>query len=196
MLINDDMGFITEILRQTGTVAAETERKVVWDDLIFANPAGYFSTDNGNTASAAAGSTVSATTLNLARTALRAQIAPDGTEVGARLAYVVAGPATETAWEALLAGRWLPAAASEETTAELKNVRVLIEPKITDESWYGFADWRLGTTALEYAFLGEGDGLRVEQRRGWETDTLEIKTALDVGAGLLDFRGSFRLSQA
>jgi hypothetical protein len=194
VLINDSLGVVAEMARQRGNAAAETERSVIWK-LVGANAGSFFSAGNGNAASAAAGATVSATTLGLARTALRNQVAADGTVMGSRLAYIVAGPATENAWEALLSGRHIPAT-SGAVPAEMAPPKVLIEPSIKDESWFAFPDYRLGPTAIEYVYLGDGDGLRFDQKVGFATEGVVLRITLEFGAALSNKRAAFRMAQA
>jgi hypothetical protein len=93
-----------------------------------------------------------------------------------------------------MAGRWMP---GSDDPAALKPPVVLIEPRILDESWYAFADYRQGPCALHYAYLdGSDHGLRIEQEKGFDRDVVSIKTSLDFGAALVDYRGAFRMAQS
>jgi hypothetical protein len=191
LMINDDFDLVARAFASAGLTVANTERKVVWD-LIKANGGSFFSVGHANTTSAGVGATVTAALMAGARKALRSAKAPDGTAIGAPLSYIVCGPSIETAFEQLLSANYLPTAASTAVTESLRSVTVLIEPEITDDSWYGFSPF----DHVEYAYLTGHVGPRVEQKVGFEIEGVQLKVALDFGAGLIDYRGAYRVAQS
>lgn len=191
LIVNDDFSLVATISRDRGRAAAATERKTVWD-LIKSNPNNTFSVGHANTASAAAGSTVDVDKLAAARKALRTAKAPDGTMIGASLSYVICGPNTETAWEKLLSSNYLPTSAAGVVPGSLRSVTVLVEPEITDDSWYGFSQY----DTVEYAYLAGSEGPRLEQKIGFEIEGIALKVALDFGVAIIDYRGCYRQAQS
>lgn len=194
MIVNDDFGLFARTAQQRGRAAAETERKVVWD-LIKSNPGSFFHTDNGNTTSAGAGSTVTLPLLAGARQAMRDQTDLDGTPSNILLRSVVAGSATELDWEQLLSPLYVPTAAGTVVPGTLRNTQLVIEPAITDDSWYGFADPAQVDT-IEYAYLAGAEGVQLDQRVGFSTDGMELRALLDFGVGMIEPKGCYRVAQS
>jgi phage major head subunit gpT-like protein len=110
-IINDDLGAFRDWGTAAGRAAAETEAGVLWSLLSQSSGAGpvmgedgkrLFHADHGNLA--ASGAAPAETTLSAARLALRSMKGLDGkTPIAAAPAFLVVGPALETAAEKLLA---------------------------------------------------------------------------------------------
>lgn len=128
-----------------------------------------FHADHGNLASpgTSLGSVADITVLGVDRKAMRGMKALDGvTPINAAPKYLLVGPELETAAEQVLAQIF----ATTFTEANRFTVRLtlLVEPRITDESWYLFAD---------PAVLSVLD--------------MEFRVVLDFGCGALDWRGAY-----
>lgn len=193
MIVNDDFGAIASTSQQRGRAAAETERKTVWD-FIQANPNAqdgnpcYDDTIHLNIITASTGAGVTAAHLSTARKLLREQKSSDNVAINAELRYLVCGTETETVWDQLLNGVYVPTAASTAITPRMRSVELLVEPLIIAEDWYGFTDYNM-VDHFEFAYLAGAEGPQFDQRYSFETDGLELKVTLDFGVGLVDYRG-------
>lgn len=86
----------------------------------------------------------------------------------------------------------MPTAVSTAITPSLRNVVLHVEPAISADKkhWFGFTDYNQ-CDHFEYAYLSGSEGPRVEQRRGFDIEALELKVALDFGVGAIDWRGCY-----
>jgi hypothetical protein len=199
LIINDDFDFVASVSRQRGRSAAETERSVVWK-FIYTNPTApdgtaVFHSTHANTTTATAGNAVSAATLAAARKALRKAKAPDGFQIGATLAHLIVGPDTETAWDQLINGAYVPTANANAMTPSLRSLMLHVDPSVAGEDFFGFADYNQVDT-FEFAYLAGQNGPRLEQRIGFDVEGIELKVALDFGVGIIDHRGCYWLDGA
>jgi HK97 family phage prohead protease len=196
LIIDDDFGFFESVSRARGRSAAETERKVVWD-FVKSNPtapdgnAVFDNTNHGNYPAASA-SPISATTLSAARSAIRMAKSLDGTPINSTLAHIVTTDAGETEFDVLLNGLYVPTSTTGAVTERMRRVKLHVEPLIdaTKKHWYGFTDVNQVET-FEYAYLAGAEGVRVEQRVGFDVEGIELKVALDFGVGIIDHRGCY-----
>ena len=155
-MVNDDLGAFRDWGIAAGRAAAETEAAVLWALLAQSSYAGpvmgedgkrLFHTDHGNLA--ASGAAIDETTLSAARLALRTMKGLDGkTPIAATPKFLLVGPALETTAEKLLA-LITPAAASNVNPFAGK-LELLVEPRLTGNAWYVFAD-PAQLAVLEYA---------------------------------------------
>jgi hypothetical protein len=68
---------------------------------------------------------------------------------------------------------------------------LIVEPRITDKSWYVVAS-PSEIDGLEYAHLeGEG-GPQVASEMGFDVDAVRFRVRLDFGGGWIDHRGWFK----
>ena len=199
LIINDDFELIARITEQQGRAAAETERQVFWT-FVNSNPnapdgVACFHSDHANTTTASSGLGVTAVTLGAARKAMRDQTATDGTSINVALKHIVCGTATETAWDQLINGIVMPTAFATGMTPNLRATMVHVEPLVSGEDWYAFADYNQCDT-FEFAYLAGKDGPRVETRNGFDVEGIEIKCVLDFGVGCIDQRGAYWMNGA
>jgi hypothetical protein len=125
--------------------------------------------------------------LSVARQAMRAQKGVDGeVYINATPKFLVVGPAGETNGERLIAA--IDAGAVEDVNPFSGKLTLVVDPRIAGNRWYLGADPNQ-VEGLEYAYLQEQPGPRVESRAGFEIDGVQIKVALDFGAGWADYRG-------
>lgn len=199
MLIDDDIGALTEVSRSRGRAAAETERALVWA-FILGNPLapdGNSVFDNTNHANfpATAATTVDTTSLDLANTFFRTAESLSGIPINASMRYIVASDAADRALDRLLYGGYVPTAAGSGITERDRRIAVLCEPLVgagtTKQHWLGFAD-PAQASSFEFAYLaGTSDGVRLEQQAGFEVEGLKLKVCLDFGIGCSDWRGVY-----
>ena len=65
---------------------------------------------------------------------------------------------------------------------------LLVEPRITDGSWFVFADpSRLAS--MQYAYLSSAQGVQIQRTEAWNTLGMKFRAFLDFGAGWLEWRG-------
>lgn len=190
-LINDDLGAFRDWGATAGRMAAETEANLLLAKLL-ANPVmgedgvALFHATHGNLA---AGAALDVTALDLARKAMRGMKALDGeTPINATPRFLVVGPELETTAEQVLASIY--AATVSEVNAFSGKLTLLVEPRITDESFYVFADPAV-LPVLEYAYLSSAQGPQMASREGWDVLGMEFRVVLDFGCGAVDWRGAY-----
>jgi HK97 family phage prohead protease len=197
MLIDDDIGALTEVSRSRGRAAAETERKLVWD-FILGNPtapdgtAVFENTVHANFPATAA-TTTDVAAIDAANTFFRTAKSLAGIPINASLRYIVASDSADRALDRLLYGGYVPTAAASGVTERDRRIAVLCEPMIsaTKQHWLGFADPNQASS-FEYAYLtGTAEGVRLEQKAGFEVEGLMLKVCLDFGIGCADWRGVY-----
>ncbi|NRP70195.1 hypothetical protein ILFOPFJJ_01073 [Ensifer psoraleae] len=196
-LINDDLGAFRDWGATAGRMAAETENNLLFALFRQSSGAGpvmgednkrLFHADHGNLAGS--GTALDETNLSAARLAMRGMKALDGkTPINAAPKYLVVGPQLETSAEKLLAAIYAATVATANPfTGKLE---LLVEPRITDKSWYVFADPAV-LPVLEYAYLSSAQGPQMASREGWDVLGQEFRVVLDFGCGATDFRGAYR----
>ena len=121
--------------------------------------------------------------------AMRTQKGLDGTTpINVVPRFLVVGPALETAAEKLLASIY--AATLADVNPFSGKLSLLVEPRITDESFYVFADPAV-LPVLEYAYLSSAQGPQMASRKGWDVLGMEFRVVLDFGCGAVDWRGAY-----
>jgi HK97 family phage prohead protease len=191
-LINDDLGAFRDWGATAGRMAAETEANLLVS-LLLGNPAmgedglAMFHATHGNLA--APGGALAIASLDAARKSMRGRKALDGkTPINATPKFLVVGPELETLAEQVLASIYAAQVADANPFAGKLNL--LVEPRITDDRFYIFADPAV-LPSLEYAYLSGAPGPQMASREGWDVLGMEFRVVLDFGAGPLDWRGAF-----
>jgi hypothetical protein len=199
MIVNDDLGALDQFFRAAGRLAVEFEARMLADLLTANAGAGpilsdglpLFHSTHGNVASS--GGAISVSTLDSARAALRRQKGLDGgIIIDADPRYLIVPVAKQTAAEQVTA---------DITPAQPSNVNpfagrlaVLADPHLDDASttaWYVAAD-PANVPVFEFAYLQGAQGPQTETENDFDRDILKFKVRLDVGAGVVDWRGIFR----
>lgn len=187
-LVNDDLNALGDMARRTAWASNEFEARML-AELLTANPLwtdgeAVFSLAHGNIG---ATYTLDEANLTLARKAMRNQKAVDGESfIMITPKFLLVGPEQETAAEKIVAA--IQPSASEDVNVFSGKLQVVVDPRIPDFGWYLAAD-PAQADGVEFAYLQEHAGPRVETRAGFEVDGVQIKVALDFGAGIVDYRG-------
>jgi ATP-dependent protease ClpP protease subunit len=196
VLINDDLGAFTNLATWAGSAVAETEARVLVQ-LLLANSgngptmsdgATLFHANHGNLAGS--GTVINAASISGARKAMRTQKGIDGvTTISATPKYLLVSPDKETEAETLLAAATLDGGATNTFAGKLT---LLVEPRLTGNSWYVFAEPALAPV-LEVAYLA-GSARAPELRTFEEADFLgyRFRVVHDFGAGAIGWRGAYR----
>lgn len=193
-LINDDLGAFRDWGATAGRMAAETETNLLLS-LLLSNPVmnedgtALFHADHGNLGTPASLGVMGFDALDEARKAMRGMKGLDGkTPINATPRYLLVGPELETAAEQLLASIY--AATIADTNPFSGRLTLLVEPRITDNSFYIFAD-PAAMPVLEYSYLSSAQGPQMSSREGWDVLGMEYRVVLDFGCGAIDWRGAF-----
>jgi phage major head subunit gpT-like protein len=173
LLINDDLNLFGDMTAAFGEAAAQTEADILVD-LVTGNPdlsdgTPVFAASRGNLAGAGVslGSIGDESALDVARQSMRKTTGLDGkTLINVTPKYLLVGPALETAAERLLAQ------IQAHTIADVNpfggKLTLLVEPRITDDSWYVFGD-PARLAALQYAHLASAQGVQIQRMEAWDT---------------------------
>lgn len=195
-LINDDLGAFDRIPAMMGRAAAELEATTFWA-VITANAAmsdgkALFHADHGNLSGS--GHAIDETGMTAARKAMRTQRSladksADREYLSLTPRWLVSSPDKEI--EALKFLTAVLASATEDVNVFAGTVEPLVEPRLSGNAWYLFADPQTIDT-IEYAYLEGEEGLFTEERVGFEVDGIEIKGRVDFAAKAIDWRGIYK----
>lgn len=194
LLIDDDLGLLGDMTSAMGQAAAQTEADEMVK-LLMGNPAmsdgkTVFHADHGNTAAVA----LTEEALSDARKAMRTVKGLDGkTIIAVKPRYLVVGPELETQAEKLLAAIY--AATTDDVNAFAGKLTLVVEPRITDDSWFVVAD-PASVPSIQYAYLSAAQGVQIQRQEAWDTLGLKYRAWLDFGCGWLDWRGAYRSTGA
>jgi hypothetical protein len=189
-LINDDKRLFSRVPTQFGFKARDLESDLVWG-IVISNPVmgdgfALFSNQHGNLG-AGAGITVASVTLG--RTAMAQQKSAEGGFITVRPAFLVVGPAKETEAEQFLTA--VSATSTGNVNPFVGRLQLIVEPRITDNSWYLVASPDAIDT-IELSHLEGQEGVFIETQAGFDVDGIKTKARLDVGAATIDFRGFYK----
>jgi hypothetical protein len=199
MIINDDLGALDQFFRAAGRLAVEFEARMLADLLTANSGAGpvlsdgltLFHANHGNVASS--GGAISVQTLDTARAALRRQKGLDGEViVDADPRYLIVPVAKQTAAEQVTAA--ITPAQTSNVNPFAGRLAVLADPHLDDTStmaWYVAAD-PANVPVFEFSYLQGAQGPQTETENDFDRDVLKFKIRLDVGAGVVDWRGIYK----
>lgn len=196
-IVNDDLHAFDDVPRKLGQAAAATEAQLLVD-LLLANSGNgptmsdgnpLFHTAHKNKAAGVDIGLLSAafdTVVSAGRLALRKQTGLTGELVSVTPKYVIVPPEQELAAEKGLVA--ITPTKTSDVNVFSGKLEAVVEPRLTSATrWYMAADPEL-VDGLEYAYLEGAPGPQITTRTGFEVDGVEIKVALDFGAGFVDFR--------
>lgn len=194
-IINDDLGAFNRIPTIMAEQVAQTHSDIFWDMWI-ANPTmddteQVWSTAHANIA--ASGTALDDANLAIAKKAFRNQksfgaTATNGGLLNLTPEILVVGPELEHQAMKIINGTTVP-----DTTAEVNLWKgafmLVVEPRITDKSWYLAA--RPGRVdGAEYSYLN-GREFWTEASRDFDTSGYKWKIESSFGATILDYRGLY-----
>ena len=190
-MVNDDVGLFQRIPQMFGNSAAQVESDAVYG-ILTGNPP---LSDGQPLFSAAHGNLMPAGVINLAnvsaaRQAMMNQKAPDGQFLSIIPRYLIVGPQQEMYAAQFLVPVTIVGQQTDITPRTFQNLELIVEPRITDVSWY-LAASPAQVDTIEYAYLegGPQGGPLLETREGWDIDGQEYKARMDFGAAPIDWRG-------
>lgn len=196
-IINDDLGAFRDWANAAGQAAASTENQLMFSMLTVSSGAGpvmaednkrLFHADHGNLAGS--GTALGQDAMSDARKALRGMTATDGeTLINVVPKFLLVGPEMETQAEMFLT-ETSPMTYTDVNPFASK-LTLLVEPRITDYSWYVFAD-PAAVPVFEYAYLSSAQGPQMASREGWDVLGMEFRVTLDFSSGAIDWRGAYR----
>ena len=203
MLVNDDLGAFVREAAFLGNAAGRLENKVVYDLLMSGDNAHgptlnatsrqLFNTTDDNLLQT--GRAITADNLDAARQKMRGQKSLQGNYLNIEPRYLIVSPSNEMVVDVLLT--------SAGHVDDNKNAGVnnpmrgrfisIVESALLDEfnsglGWYLMADPAQIDT-FEVSFLAGYTAPTIDEREGFETDTLEWKVRHVFGAGAIDHRG-------
>lgn len=191
-LINDDLGAFNRIPTAIAQRAKQKQDSIVWDILTknqkMSDGKALFHADHANLA--ATGGPLTIDTLQAARKSFRSRKV-NNTFINIAPTFLIVGPELELQAYQLTSSAYTPVEAGKINPNYNTQLIVIVEPRITDKSWYLSAKPGMIDT-IEYGFLqGEGE-LFTERRIGFDVDGLEIKARMVFGAKAVDFKGFYK----
>ena len=197
-LVNDDLGAFTDLPRSFGAAAARLEADRVYAILTanaaMADTVALFHSTHGNLA--ASGTALSATSLGVARAAMRRQMGSSGLGyLNVIPRYLIVPAALETTAEVIIASTVSPGGTNgTENAAFIRGLTLVVDPRLDTASataWYLAADSSQIDT-VETAYLRGQRGVFTEQETAFDTDGFKMKARLDFGAAPIDWRGLYK----
>ncbi|MEO1678008.1 MAG: prohead protease/major capsid protein fusion protein [Pseudomonadota bacterium] len=186
LLINDSLGLFSDMAAELGRAAAAMQADLLVETLN-SNP-----TLSGGTAVFAAGRSnvvpddLDDAALNAARKWFRTMKGLDGkTLISAAPRFLVVGPEIEQDAEKLLASTAPATVANVNTWTDA--FTLLVEPRITDEAWFMFAD-PAQVAVLRHAYLSSVQGPQVQRQDQWNTLGTSFRVVMDFGTAWTDWR--------
>lgn len=196
-IVNDDLRAFDDVPRKLGQATAATEAQLLVD-LLLANSGNGPTLSDGNPLfhtthkNKAAGGDIGLlsgafdTLISTGRLALRKQVGLTGELISVTPKFLIVPSEQETAAEKGLVA--ITPTKTSDVNVFSGKLEPVVEPRLTSATrWYLAAD-PAEVDGLEYAYLEGAPGPQITTRTGFEVDGVEIKVALDFGAGFVDFR--------
>lgn len=192
-VINDDLDALTRIPSLFGRAAADLESDLVWA-IFNANPNmadgnALFSTAHGNLAGA--GTVIDVKSVGAAKKAMRMQKGLEGRLINVMPRHLIVPADQETSAEQYLNGVIYAAKTVDTVPQGMRNLNLVVEPRLTDTTWHLAADHNQVDT-IEYCYLQGAQGVYIETREGFNIDGVEVKARHDFAAKAIDWRGMYR----
>ena len=192
-LVNDDLGAFDRIPFAIAQEAAALEGDVVYGILstnaAMSDTVALFHSTHGNLAGS--GGAISDTTLGAGRAAMRKQTGPKGRILNLTPGFLICGPDKEVEANKYTSAAFVAAKASDINPNFNTSLQVVVDGRISGNTWYLSAAPGLVDT-IEYAYLEGEQGVYTEQRTGFEVDGLEVKCRLAFAAKAIDWRGVYK----
>jgi ATP-dependent Clp endopeptidase proteolytic subunit ClpP len=190
-IINDDLSAFTRIPQMMGVAAIRTIGDLVYavmtDNPKMSDGKALFHNDHNNLFGA--GSALSVSSLDAARTAMRKQKLDKGKALNIRPEYLLVPAALETTATKLMRDTVLPGASNGESNPVSGMAQVISEARLDDSSataWYLAAGSMYDT--IEVSYLDGNSTPFIDQMDGWGVDGTSFKVRIDAGVSPLDYR--------
>jgi hypothetical protein len=118
------------------------------------------------------------------------QTSPDGQFLSIMPRFLIVGPAQELSALQFLAPISIVGAITDTVPQVYRALQLVVEPRITDASWYLAADPnQIDTIEYDYLAGAPGGGPAIETREGWDIDGQEYRAREEFTAMPIDWRG-------
>lgn len=198
-IVNDDLGFISELSPMLGTAAGRSLNDLIWETILGAQTANYFSSGNANLATTA--SALSVGTLGAAVAAMRNQRDDEGFDLNISPVCLVVPPALEMTARALLnSGEVLGTSGVNGNPVQGIVPNLIVEPRISNTTRFA------NSTAIQWFLFGapKDRAVTVGFLKGQQQPTIEtgdtdfntlgiqLRVYHDYGVALADPRGGYK----
>lgn len=197
VIINDDLGALTDIPARLARKAAQKQAALVWA-VVTANAA--LASDSTALFDASthknylsAGTVINIDNLGIARGYMRAQTDKSGDLADIMPRYLVVPAAKEQLALQYLSVNYQPVGNST-INPWAGTLTPIVEARLDADStasWYLFADPGVAPV-LVAVFLAGNEGVFSETRQSIDIDGVEFRVRMDFGAGAIDYRGAFK----
>jgi hypothetical protein len=190
-IINDDLSAFNRIPQQFGYAAAQMEGDVVYTILtsnpVMADGNALFSAAHKNIAPAAF---ITLQSMTAARILMANQTSTEGGFLGLTPMFLICGPSLETEAYQFTNTTIVPTAPSGVIPQYFKSLQVVVDPRITDNTWFLAANpGQVDTVEYQYLEGAPIGGPTLESKEGWDIDGVEYKAREDFGACAVEWRG-------
>jgi len=193
-IINDDLSAFTRIPQAFAMKAAQKQSDLVYG-ILTGNPTMGDTIALWNVAThknyTSTGTALSETSLDVAFQLFRNQKSIEGDFLNISPQHLIVGPKNELIARKLTSTNYVPTKQGDISVAAITGLMVIVEPRITDYSWFLVADPAMIDT-VEYAFLDGEEELFIEQKEGFDVDALQIKARMVFGTKAIDWRGMYK----
>lgn len=193
-IINDDLSAFTRIPQAFAMKAAQKQSDLVYG-ILTGNPTMGDGIALWNVAThknyTSTGTALSETSLDVAFQLFRNQKSIEGDFLNISPQHLIVGPKNELIARKLTSTNYVPTKQGDISVAAITGLMVIVEPRITDYSWFLVADPAMIDT-VEYAFLDGEEELFIEQKEGFDVDALQIKARMVFGTKAIDWRGMYK----
>lgn len=194
LMINDDLGGLTEIPARLGVRAREKENEVFWNlfisnQIMKEDGEALFSAAHNNVGTGA----ISVASIGTGRQAMRLQKDLDGELTSTMPKYLIAPAALETVAEQFLGN--INPQQNGQVNPFTNKLQLVIEPRLDAASatqWFLAGDKAMVSIG-EMSTLGAG-GPQIFTQEGFDVDGARIKIRHEFGMRIVDFRNLYRSS--
>ena len=198
-IVNDDLGFISELAPMLGTAAGRSLNDLIWSTILGGQTANFFSSGNANLATAS--SALAVATLGAGVAAMRNQRDDNGYDLNISPVALVVPPALEMTARALLnSGEVLGTSGVNGNPVQGIVPNLIVEPRISNTTRFSNAtaiQWFLfgapKDRAITVGFLNGMQNPTIETSDSdFSTLGMEIRVFHDYGCALADPRGAYK----
>jgi ATP-dependent protease ClpP protease subunit len=197
-LINDDLEAFTQMPAAFGSSARRKEADLVYAKLtgntVLSDNNALFHAEHGNLA--AAGAALSVESLGAARSAMRRQKGRAGEgHIDPQPRFLIVPVTLESKAESILSSLVLAGAMNDTSNLQwIRNLTLVADPRLDDVSetaWYLAASPTQLDTIVRAYLAGQARPF-YEEELEFMRDTMGIKSRLDFGCGVIDYRGLYK----